>query len=280
MAGLRPVQPRRTSAARLHGCARPGARPRGRRRVRRAARAPQRRSDRRVHLHHADLHDARGDVASPCASSSTSARTRSWRSRHPRATRRSTSVVRSAGDDDGDVSTDGPLTGVRVLELGNFIAGPFAGQLLGDYGADVIKVEAPGEGDPMRRWGARRDGDSLWWPTIARNKRSVVLDLKQASAPAHRARPGRPLRRGARELPAGRARQVGPRLRRPQGGQPRAGARARERVRADRTAGGPSGVRQRRRGDGRHPPHDREPRPSAVARRHQPGRLVGLGVRA
>lgn len=74
--------------------------------------------------------------------------------------------------------TNGPLTGVRVLELGNFIAGPFAGQLLGDYGADVIKVESPGEGDPMRHWGVTRDGDSLWWPTIARNKRSVTLDLR------------------------------------------------------------------------------------------------------
>jgi formyl-CoA transferase/succinyl-CoA--D-citramalate CoA-transferase len=76
----------------------------------------------------------------------------------------------------------GPLAGVRVLELGNFIAGPFAGQLLGDYGADVIKVEAPGEGDPMRGWGVTRDGDSLWWPTIGRNKRSIVLDLRQEPA--------------------------------------------------------------------------------------------------
>ena len=73
----------------------------------------------------------------------------------------------------------GPLTGVLVLELGNFIAGPFAGQLLGDYGADIIKIESPGDGDPMRRWGVTRDGDSLWWPTIARNKRSVTLDLRQ-----------------------------------------------------------------------------------------------------
>lgn len=71
----------------------------------------------------------------------------------------------------------GPLEGIRVLELGNFIAGPFAGQLFGDYGADVIKIEAP-DGDPMRRWGVTLDGDSLWWPTIARNKRSVVADLK------------------------------------------------------------------------------------------------------
>ena len=78
--------------------------------------------------------------------------------------------------------TDGPLTGVRVLELGSFIAGPFAGQLLGDYGADVIKVESPGDGDPMRRWGVTRDGDSLWWPTIGRNKRSIALDLRQEPA--------------------------------------------------------------------------------------------------
>src|SRR3546814_3046152 len=62
--------------------------------------------------------------------------------------------------------------------MGSFIAVPFAGQLLGDYGADVIKVESPGDGDPMRRWGVTRDGDSLWWPAIARNKRSIALDLR------------------------------------------------------------------------------------------------------
>lgn len=72
----------------------------------------------------------------------------------------------------------GPLVGVKVLELGNFIAGPFAGQLLGDYGAEVIKIESPDGGDPMRRWGVTVEGDSLWWPTIARNKESVVADLK------------------------------------------------------------------------------------------------------
>lgn len=72
----------------------------------------------------------------------------------------------------------GPLTGIRVLELGSFIAGPFAGQLLGDYGADVIKVESPEGGDPMRHWGITTpEGDSLWWPAIGRNKRSVTADL-------------------------------------------------------------------------------------------------------
>lgn len=73
----------------------------------------------------------------------------------------------------------GPLVGIRVLELGSFIAGPFAGQLLGDYGADVIKVEPPVDGDPMRAWGiTTADGDGLWWPTIARNKRSVTADMR------------------------------------------------------------------------------------------------------
>lgn len=70
------------------------------------------------------------------------------------------------------------LDGLRVLELGSFIAGPFAGQLLGDLGADVVKVEPPGTGDPMRKWGVLEGGRSLWWPAIARNKRSVAIDLR------------------------------------------------------------------------------------------------------
>jgi formyl-CoA transferase/succinyl-CoA--D-citramalate CoA-transferase len=74
--------------------------------------------------------------------------------------------------------SDTPLAGLRVLELGAFIAGPFAGQLLGDLGADVIKIEPPGTGDIMRRYGVRVDGRSLWWPAIARNKRSVAIDLR------------------------------------------------------------------------------------------------------
>ena len=74
-------------------------------------------------------------------------------------------------------SPQGPLHGVRVLEIGSFIAGPFAGQLLGDYGADVVKVEAP-DGDPMRQWGLTHHGEGTWWPSIGRNKRSVVADLR------------------------------------------------------------------------------------------------------
>ena len=75
----------------------------------------------------------------------------------------------------------GALSDLRVLELGTLIAGPFCGQLLGDMGADVIKIEAPGQGDPMRHWGPQQRGQpSVWWPVIGRNKRSITLDLRQA----------------------------------------------------------------------------------------------------
>ncbi len=77
----------------------------------------------------------------------------------------------------------GPLAGLRVIELGAFIAGPFCGQLLADLGADVIKVEAPGVGDPMRQWGMHQ-GHSIWWAVIGRNKRSVTADLRQAEGQA------------------------------------------------------------------------------------------------
>jgi formyl-CoA transferase len=74
----------------------------------------------------------------------------------------------------------GPLQGLRVLELGTLLAGPFCGQLLGDLGAEVIKIEPPGQGDPMRNWGRQKPGEpSLWWPIIARNKKAVTLDLRQ-----------------------------------------------------------------------------------------------------
>lgn len=74
---------------------------------------------------------------------------------------------------------DGALHGVRVLEMGQLIAGPFAGQLLGDMGADVVKIEDPSQGDPMRTWGRDLpEGQSLWWSVIGRNKRSVTIDLR------------------------------------------------------------------------------------------------------
>jgi formyl-CoA transferase len=74
---------------------------------------------------------------------------------------------------------EGPLVGIRVVEMGSLIAGPFCGQLLGDFGAEVIKVEDPGRGDPMREWGqVKVRGQSLHWPIIGRNKKSVTADLR------------------------------------------------------------------------------------------------------
>jgi formyl-CoA transferase len=73
----------------------------------------------------------------------------------------------------------GPLHGVRVVELGTLVAGPFCGKTLGDFGAEVIKVEPPGDGDPLRRWRRLRNGVSLWWQVQSRNKKSVTADLRK-----------------------------------------------------------------------------------------------------
>ncbi|MFI0350827.1 CaiB/BaiF CoA transferase family protein [Actinomadura sp. 9N407] len=71
------------------------------------------------------------------------------------------------------------LGDLRVVEMGQLLAGPFCGQLLGDFGAEIIKIEPPGAGDPMREWGREKPhGKSLWWPILARNKKSVTLDLR------------------------------------------------------------------------------------------------------
>lgn len=78
----------------------------------------------------------------------------------------------------------GPLEGIRVLELGQLIAGPFTGTILAYFGAEVIKVEPPGSGDPIRSWRVVRDGTSLWWRSIARNKKCVTCDLKSADGRA------------------------------------------------------------------------------------------------
>lgn len=79
----------------------------------------------------------------------------------------------------------GPLAGLRLIEMGTLLAGPFCGQLLGDFGAEVIKIEPPGQGDPMREWGREKaHGMSLWWPVVARNKKSVTLNLREAEGQA------------------------------------------------------------------------------------------------
>src|SRR2546426_1623175 len=78
----------------------------------------------------------------------------------------------------------GPLAGLRVLELGTLIAGPFCAKTLADFGAEVIKVEPPGDGDPLRRWRRMRNGVSLWWHVQSRNKKSITVDMRQAEGQA------------------------------------------------------------------------------------------------
>ncbi|MBL8524631.1 MAG: CoA transferase [Betaproteobacteria bacterium] len=72
-----------------------------------------------------------------------------------------------------------PLEGLRVLEMGTLIAGPFCGRLLAEFGAEVIKIETPGEGDPLRKWRKLHEGTSLWWYAQARNKKSVTVNLRE-----------------------------------------------------------------------------------------------------
>jgi formyl-CoA transferase len=79
-------------------------------------------------------------------------------------------------------SNAGPLSGLKIVELGQLIAGPFAAKTLGDFGADVIKIEPPQEGDPLRKWRLLKDGTSVWWQVQSRNKRSLAMDLKTPEA--------------------------------------------------------------------------------------------------
>jgi formyl-CoA transferase len=76
-----------------------------------------------------------------------------------------------------DQSNGGPLSGIRVIELGQLIAGPFCAKTLADFGAEVIKIEPPGKGDPLRKWRMLKNDNSLWWEVQSRNKQSVTLDL-------------------------------------------------------------------------------------------------------
>ncbi|MBS0467865.1 MAG: CoA transferase [Proteobacteria bacterium] len=78
--------------------------------------------------------------------------------------------------------TAAALAGVRVIEMGQLIAGPFCGKTLGEFGADVVKIEAVGAGDPLRNWRLIKNGTSVWWQVQSRNKKSVALDLRQAEA--------------------------------------------------------------------------------------------------
>ena len=138
-----------------------------------------------------------------------------------------------------------PLQGVRVIELGGLIAGPYAASLFAQFGAEVIKVEAPGEGDPLRTWRKLHNGTSLWWYSLSRNKKSITLNLKSEK--------GRRIVRALVEkadvvienFRPGHARGVGARLGRSLADQSRAGARPHLRLRAGRSVSRPPGLRAR-----------------------------------
>ena len=163
-----------------------------------------------------------------------------------------------------------PLQDLRVTELGQLLAGPFCGQLLGDFGAEVIKVEDPGQGDPMRQWGREKPhGMSLWWPVVARNKKSVTANLRDPRGQdlvrrlAERSdvllenfRPGTLERWG---LAPEQLWEI----------NPGPGHHPGDRVRPDRAVRAAGRVRLHRRGDGRHQVRHRRRRPAAV-----PGRRV------
>lgn len=90
----------------------------------------------------------------------------------------------AAASDTRTAAAPGPLAGLRVLEMGALIAGPFCTKLLGELGADVVKIEPPGQGDPLRRWRYMKDGVSVWWHVQSRNKRSIAVDLRQPEGQA------------------------------------------------------------------------------------------------
>ena len=81
-----------------------------------------------------------------------------------------------------DHSSEEALSDIKVLELGSMLAGPFAGTLLAEFGAEVIKVEKPGKGDALREWPPSKDGEALWWRSLSRNKRLITLDISKSES--------------------------------------------------------------------------------------------------
>ncbi|EGJ09615.1 formyl-CoA transferase [Rubrivivax benzoatilyticus JA2 = ATCC BAA-35] len=173
----------------------------------------------------------------------------------------------------------GPLAGLKVLELGQLIAGPFAAKTLADFGAEVIKIEPPDGGDPLRRWRLLKDGTSVWWQLQSRNKRSVALDLKDPRGPGRGARAGARSRRADRELPPRRAGRFRPRARGADGGQPAAHRAACQRLRPDRAVPRQTRLRRRCRGDGRPASPERRTRARAGAGRRVDRRHAGGAAR-
>jgi formyl-CoA transferase len=151
-----------------------------------------------------------------------------------------------------------PLAGVKVLELGTLIAGPFCTRILAEFGAEVIKVESPDGGDPLRQWRKLHEGTSLWWSVQARNKKSITANLKHPEGLAVvRRLAERPTSSSRTSAPAcsKSSASAGMRCRRPT----RAGDGAPVGLRPDRAVQGAAGLRGDRRVDGRAALHHRLP---------------------
>ena len=115
-------------------------------------------------------------------------------------------------DSEPNPATARPLDGVRVLELGQLLAGPFAGCVLGYFGAEVIKVEPPGKGDPIRGWRLLDDnGTSFWWRSLGRNKKSITLNLQTDKGRGMARQLADRSGRADREFPPRHHGEVGPR---------------------------------------------------------------------
>ena len=108
----------------------------------------------------------------------------------------------------------GPLAGVRVIDASTLFAGPLAATFLGDFGADVVKIEHPAKPDAARTHGPARDGVGLWWKTLGRNKRTVTINLSRPEGADLLLRLAEPQRRADRELPPRNAGALGHRARR------------------------------------------------------------------
>ena len=170
-----------------------------------------------------------------------------------------------------------PLAGVRVLDLSRVLAGPYCSMLLADLGADVIKVERPGAGDPTRAWGPPfRDGESAYYLCVNRGKRSVTIDLGDPAGRRGRQAPRARRRRRPRELPPGRRGPPRPRLRGALGRAAAARLHVDRRLRARERRRAPPGLRLRDPGRGRrHVDHGRARRPAAQGRRRDRGHHDG-----
>ena len=158
-----------------------------------------------------------------------------------------------------------PLAGLKVVELGTLIAGPFASRICAEFGAEVIKIESPDGGDPLRKWRKLYEGTSLWWFVQARNKKSLTLNLKRRG-PGDPETPARRCRHPDRELPPRRTGKARPGLGCPPRAEPAPGDGAPVGLRPDRPLG-PAGLRRGRRVDGRTALHYRLRGPPAGSHR-------------